>query len=37
MVLTAFDQKSAVPRPVLQLLRQKPMSIKFYEPKFDEM
>ena len=28
---------SSKPRPVLQLLKKKPKSIKFYEPSFDEM
>ena len=29
--------QTAVPRTVLQLLKQKPKSIKFYEPKFEQV
>jgi len=36
-VLEEVATLSARPRPVLQLLKRKPKSIKFYEPQFDEV
>jgi len=36
-VVEGITTHAAVPRPVLQLLKQKPKSIKFYEPKFDQV
>ena len=36
-VLEVMSTVSAAPRPVLQLLKRKPKSIKFYEPSYNEM
>ena len=36
-VLEGVSSVSSQPRPVLQLLKKKPKSIKFYEPSFDEV
>jgi nucleolar protein 14 len=36
-VLQSVSLSSSVGRPVLQLLKKKPKSIKFYEPSFDEV
>ena len=36
-VLESVSAPASVPRPVLQLLKKKPKSIKFYEPSFDNV
>ena len=36
-VLENVSDLSSAPRPVLQLLKRKPKSIKFYEPSYDEV
>ena len=36
-VSEAISSREATSKSVLQLLKQKPKSIKFYEPKFDEV
>ena len=36
-VLKKVSDVSSAPRPVLQLLKRKPKSIKFYEPSYDEV
>ena len=35
-VVRSIAARCSVPKVMLQLLKQKPKSIKFYEPKFDE-
>ena len=36
-VLEKVSVSSSVTRPILQLLKRKPKSIKFYEPSYDEV